>query len=100
MVGKKLKKDIDYIRKGTIPVFKRNDVVKAGFFGSIARGEIKKGSDIDFIVKFRGRKSLIDLVNLRNELKCVLKKEIDILTYKSINPLLKKHILDEEVKIL
>lgn len=91
---------IKSIKKRIIPTLKKNDVVKAGIFGSYARGEAKKNSDIDILIKFKGSKSLFDLVGLEMELKKALKKEIDLLTYGSINPRLKDRILKEEIRIL
>lgn len=91
---------IERIKKIIIPILKRNDIVKAGIFGSYARREAKKKSDLDILIRFKGKKSLLDLVHVKHELEDHLKKTVDILTYKSINPLLKKNILKEEVKIL
>ena len=96
----KKNKDMDRIKKKIIPILRKNDVVRAGIFGSYARGEAKKGSDIDLLIKFKGRKSLFDLVRLERKLKTNLKKDVDLLTYNSINPLLKSRILKEEAKIL
>jgi len=93
-------KAIEQIRKKTLPLLKRNGVLMAGIFGSVARGESKKGSDIDMLVKLRKGKSLFDLVGLEIELKNALKKDVDLITYKSIHPLLKERILKDEVRIL
>ena len=43
--------NINSIKKMAIPIFKKNDVIKAGIFGSAARGQLKKKSDIDFLIK-------------------------------------------------
>ncbi len=91
---------IKKIKKSIVTILKKNDVSKAGIFGSYARGEAKKNSDIDILIRFRGRKSLFDLVGLEMELKKALKRKIDLLTYNSINPRLKDRILGEEVRIL
>lgn len=82
------------------PTLKRNAVVKAGLFGSFARQEARKKSDVDILVKFRGSKSLLDLARLEIELEKKLGIKVDLLTYDSIHPLLKERILDEEVRIL
>ena len=79
---------------------KKNDVVKAGIFGSFARGEANKGSDIDILIKFKGGKSLFDLAGVELELEKNLKKKVDLVTYDSLHPLLKKKILSEEIRIL
>ena len=83
-----------------VSILKRNGVVKAGIFGSYARGEAKKNSDIDILIKFKGRKSLFDLVGLEIELNKMLKKKTDLLTYNSISPFLKDRIIKEEVRII
>ncbi|MBI3033102.1 nucleotidyltransferase family protein [Candidatus Woesearchaeota archaeon] len=85
------------LSKQMIPIFKKNHVKKAGLFGSYARGEQKKKSDLDLVVDMKG--SLLDLAGLKIELEEILNKKVDILTYKSIHPLLKKKILNEEVRI-
>lgn len=88
------------IEKAIIPILKKNNVTKAGIFGSYARGEQKKRSDLDLLIQFKGRRSLLDLVHLKFELEKKIKKKVDVLTYKSISPLLKKEIIGEEVRIL
>ena len=86
--------------KVILPLLRKFGVVRAGIFGSFARGESTKKSDIDILVQFKGRKSLFDLVRLERQLKSTLKKDVDLLTYKSIHPLLKDRILKEEIRIL
>ena len=83
-----------------ISILKRYDVTRAAFFGSFARGEAKKDSDIDILVEFRGNKSLLDLVKLEMELEKALNKKIEIITYNSIHPLLKDIISKDEKVIL
>lgn len=81
-----------------IPLLKKYKIKKAGIFGSYARGEAKKNSDIDIIIEFND--SLLTLVAMQRELKETLGIKVDLLTYKGLNPLLKKRILKEEVKLL
>jgi len=67
---------------------KNQGATKIAVFGSYVRGEEKPGSDIDIIVKFSGRKSLLDLVRIERELSGVLGIKVDLLTEKSISPYL------------
>ncbi len=94
------KENLGDIKKIIVPVLKRNGVVKAGIFGSFARGEAKKKSDIDILIKYRGKKTLFDLAGLEIELEGKTGKKVDLLTYNSIHPLLKERILKEEVQVL
>ena len=84
------------ITEKIIPTLKRQGVVKAAIFGSYATGEAKKNSDIDILVRFSQRKSLLDLVRLQFILEDKLEKKVDLLTYSSIHPLLKDIILKEQ----
>ena len=42
---------IKQIARIAVPLLRKNDVVKAGIFGSYARGEMKKKSDRKFLVR-------------------------------------------------
>ncbi len=84
------------IKKQIVPILKRQGVTKAAFFGSTARGEAKKNSDIDLLVNLKKDKSLLDLVGLKLALEKKLGKKIDILTYNGIHRLLKDKILNEQ----
>lgn len=93
-------KQISLMKKKMIPVLQKHDVKKAALFGSVARREATKGSDIDLLIEFAGKKSLMDLVGLKLELQDVMGAEVDVITYKSLHPLLKKRILGEQEVIL
>ena len=96
-----MKNDIAEIRRIIVPILKKNGVVKAGIFGSYARGEATKKSDVDILIKVKAKKfSLFDLVGLEMELEKALKRNVDLLTYGGIDPLLKERILKEEVTVI
>ena len=94
------KEQIEKIKSKIIEVLKKYSVKKAALFGSIVRGEATEDSDIDLLIEFEGEKSLLDLVGLKLELQELLGREVDIITYKSIHPLLKERILNEQEVIL
>lgn len=79
-----------------MPILKRQGVIRAAFFGSIARGEADKKSDVDLLVKLSGDKTLLDLVGLKLEIEEKLDRKVDILTYNGINRRLKDIILNEQ----
>lgn len=90
------------IKRIIIPILKKNSVVKAGIFGSYARGEAKKKSDIDILIKYnpKARISLLDLVGLELELEENVGKKVDLVEYSVIHPRLKDQILHEEVRVI
>lgn len=81
-------------------ILQQNGIIRAAFFGSIVRGELTDESDIDILVEFEGHKSLLDLAGLKLDLEDALERPVDLLTYRSIHPLLKERILAEQVPIL
>lgn len=93
-------KELKAIKQKIAPILRQNGVVKAGVFGSYARGEQKKKSDVDILVKFKGKKSLLNLAGLEIKIEKRLRRRADVLTYNSIHPLLREHILKDEVRIL
>ncbi len=95
-----MKSQIDKYKDLIVEILKKHDVKRASLFGSIVRKELTSESDIDLLVEFLGNKSLLDLVRLQIELEEKLKLKFDVLTYKSIHPLLKDQILAEQVEIL
>ncbi|MQA91061.1 MAG: hypothetical protein GEU90_12610 [Gemmatimonas sp.] len=73
----------------------RNDVSSLRLFGSVARGEDTPESDIDLLVEFHRRKSLLDLVRIEREFSEGLGREVDLLTPASVSPYLRDHIYAE-----
>jgi predicted nucleotidyltransferase len=88
------------VREKIIDILRRNDVRRASFFGSIVRCEMTEHSDVDLLVEFEGRKSLFDIAGLKIELEDALGKKVDVVTYRSLHPLLRERILTEQVPIL
>jgi len=91
--------DLRTLQRKIVPILKKNDVAKAGIFGSYARGEAKRNSDIDILIQ-PPRGMGLGFVGIKLELEEKLGKRVDLLTYKSIHPYLKKYILDDEVRII
>ncbi|MEW6069404.1 MAG: nucleotidyltransferase family protein [Candidatus Thermoplasmatota archaeon] len=78
---------------GTIGKF---GVRRIGLFGSVAKGEIKPGSDIDIIVEFEeGKENFKNLINLYFFLSDLLGSKIDLVTPESLSPYIAPYILKE-----
>ena len=93
---KMLKKElIDKI----VQKLKTEGAKKIGVFGSYVHGEEYPDSDIDVLVEFSDRKSLLDIVGIEQELSDALDIKVDLLTEKSISPYLIDRIKREMVVI-
>ncbi len=91
---------IEEVKNKIIPLLKEYGVMRAALFGSLVRGEETNESDIDILVELPEKASLLDLAGLKIDLEELLKKEVDVITYDSIHPLLKDSILSEKVVVL
>jgi uncharacterized protein len=74
---------------------------KIGIFGSFARGDNKKGSDIDILVEFKESPSLLTLIKLENDLSDILKIKVDLVTTGALkNKRIKKSIQKDLIPLL
>ena len=73
---------------------------KIGVFGSYARSEAEKDSDIDILLKTDKKINLLELVELERELSNILGIKVDLVTENSINKHLKPYIQKEVTYIL
>ena len=75
-----------------INICRENDVAKLQIFGSTARGEANDDSDIDLLVEFSKRKSLLALVSVERKMSAALGRKVDLLTEAAISPYLRDQI--------
>lgn len=73
---------------------------KIGVFGSYARGEENKDSDLDLVIRLEKRINLFELMALEDELSSLLGVNVDLLTEKSVNKHLKPYIQKDIIYIL
>lgn len=88
------------IRQILKKALQRFGVKKAGLFGSFLTDEFRNDSDIDLLVELGGRKSILDLVELKLTLEDLLNRRIDVVTYRSLNPLLRRSVLATEERLI
>ena len=90
--------DIDEIKASLtqhkVELENKYKVKKLGIFGSYARGEQSKDSDIDILVEFESPIGL-EFIDLADELEKILNKKIDLVSANAIKPRLKKYILQD-----
>jgi uncharacterized protein len=80
-------------------VMRRFSVRRLYIFGSVARGEGKKDSDVDILVEYEpdAHVGLFQFVRLRRELSNILGCEVDLATPDSLHKELREDILKEAV---
>ena len=58
----------------------RHRALSVSVFGSVARGDDRPDSDIDFLVEFEPGASLLDLMRIRDDLEDLLGGHIDVVS--------------------
>jgi hypothetical protein len=75
-------------------------VMEIAIFGSYARGEQSKDSDVDLIVDFKeGWKTFDNYMNLKFYLEELFGKKVDLVIKSVINPRIKPFIIEEAIYV-
>ena len=82
-----------------ISLLRRYGVRKAAIFGSYARGDNDKSSDIDILIEPPKGMGL-EFVRLKRELEQSLQREVDLLSYHGISPYMKNSILKYQKRLI
>jgi predicted nucleotidyltransferase len=96
MAGQTLKKKI---KESIVSILTRYDVERIAIFGSYARGEAGANSDIDILVRFARPKSLLQIVQIEDEIRKSIHVKVDLVTDKAVSPYLADMIHRDEVVI-
>jgi predicted nucleotidyltransferase len=93
--------DQSEIKNIILSYLKEFNPVNVGIFGSFARGDNRKDSDIDILVKFKEPPSLLTLIKLENDLSEIIGIKVDIVTTGALrNKRIKKSIKKDLINIL
>jgi predicted nucleotidyltransferase len=68
-------------------------------FGSVARGEERSDSDIDFLVEMESHRSLLDQVGLIQDLEDLLGRKVDVATETGLRERVKVRILRDAIPL-
>ncbi|MDI6751796.1 MAG: nucleotidyltransferase family protein [bacterium] len=76
---------------------KRYKVELKGFFGSYARGKVRKDSDIDILADFQKGATLLDLSGLGNFLEEKLQHKVDVVSQRAVREQIRSYIYRDMV---
>ena len=89
----------------TVAVFeKKKEILKIAakhgarnvrIFGSVARGEARADSDVDFLVDMEPGRTLFDMGGLLMDLRDLLGLEVDVVTEQGLKPRIRDRVLKE-----
>jgi uncharacterized protein len=68
-------------------------ISKIAFFGSVVKDALDEQSDIDILLEFDEAVGFFTLVHLRNELRSLFGRNVDLSTSGALHPLLRSSIM-------
>jgi uncharacterized protein len=68
-------------------------------FGSVARGEEREGSDVDFLVRLEPGRTLLDLTRLEVRLEELLGRRVDVVTETGLGEPVRSAVLRDAVRV-
>jgi len=77
----------------------RHGATDVRIFGSVARGEARSDSDVDFLVKMGPERSLLYHVALWQDLEDLLGRKVDLVSEKALHRLMRDQVLKEAVPL-
>jgi len=90
---------LDILRRSKGGLEKRYGITRMGLFGSVARDQATKESDIDVVVQMLSP-NLFTLVHVKEELEEALHGQVDIIHYRErMNSFLKSRIDQEAIYV-
>lgn len=87
------------LKKHRDELFQKYKIRELGIFGSYARGEQKRGSDIDILIEFDEDNipDLLEFISIEEDICKLLKRRVDLIRKGSIRDELREKILKEVV---
>jgi uncharacterized protein len=74
---------------------RKHGAVRLRVFGSVARGEERTDSDVDFLVLMGEDRSLLDRITLKHALEDLLGRRVDLVSERAIAKGLRRQVLEE-----
>ncbi|MGH7165230.1 MAG: nucleotidyltransferase family protein [Nitrospiraceae bacterium] len=86
-------------REEVLKIAARHGARNVRIFGSVARGEADRESDVDFLVEMDTGRSLFDLGGLLADLEALLGCKVDVVTEKGLKDRIRERVLREAVPV-
>ena len=82
-------------REEILALAEKHGVTEVRVFGSVARGEEEKDSDIDFLIDMEKDRSLFDLMGFQQDLEEIFKRKCDVVSKNGLHWVIRDDVLGE-----
>lgn len=84
-------------REEILAIAAKHGAYNVRVFGSVARGEAREDSDVDFLVEIEPCRSLLDRIGLIQDLEDLLGRKIDVAKLENLRESIRKQVLKEAI---
>jgi uncharacterized protein len=86
-------------REEILAIAAKHGAYNVRVFGSVARGEARSDSDVDFLVEIEQGRNLFDRVALIQDLQDLLRRKVDVAKPENLHQLIRDRVLQEAISL-
>lgn len=86
-------------RSRILELAKKRGARNVRVFGSFARGEERRESDLDLLVLMQDGRDLLDLIGFLEDVKQIVGRNVDVIDERGLRPYVKNKVLSEAVAL-
>ena len=87
------------LREEILQIAAKHGAYNVRVFGSVARGEAREDSDVDFLVELEPKRGLFDYIALMQDLAELLGRKVDVAEPETLHELIREKVLSEAVAL-
>jgi uncharacterized protein len=86
-------------REEILKITAKHGAYNVRIFGSVARGEAREDSDVDFLVEIEPGRNLLDRIALIQDLETLLGRKVDVAKHNNLHECIREKVLKEAVPL-
>ena len=86
-------------REEILAIAAKHGAYNVRIFGSVARGEEKESSDVDFLVEIESDRNLLDRIALIQDLEEFLGRKVDVIKLENLHHDIRKQVVYEALTL-
>jgi predicted nucleotidyltransferase len=91
--------DIRAKRDAILALARKYGIRQVRLFGSVVRGEDRPDSDLDVLVDFEPKRTLLDLIGFEQDLEELFGRKVEVISARGLNPRIEAQVLREAVPL-
>jgi predicted nucleotidyltransferase len=93
-------KELEQYQKLILPVLQRYFIKRAAFFGSFAKGNSNKNSDVDLLIEPGKGFTMFELLKIESEISNLINRKVDLVEYSALKSSIRDEVLLSAITIL